>query len=86
MFIFSYKWRVVFAKEIRVRVSWVGVRVGPTIGKSQIQSLTQISNLPRNGFKSFSEVSNPHFSSILKSFSKSDLKSNRKSFTKKMIM
>jgi len=42
MFIFSYEWRVVFAKEIRVRVSWVGVRVGPTIGKPQIQSLSQI--------------------------------------------
>jgi len=40
----------------------------PVMGKSQIKSLTEISNLLRNGFKLFSLISNPHFSSNPKSF------------------
>jgi len=31
------------------------------MGKYQIESLTQISNLPSNGFKSFSHISNFEF-------------------------
>jgi len=38
------------------------------MGKSQIKSLTQIWKLSRNGFKSFHQISNPHFSSNPKSF------------------
>jgi len=45
------------------------------MGKSQIKSHTQISDLSREVFKSFSQTSNLHFSSNPKSF-KSNLKSN----------
>ena len=45
--------------------------------KSHIKSLTQISNLFRNGFKSFSQISKPHFLSI-PNLSRSNLKSNLK--------
>ena len=38
------------------------------MGKSQIKSLTQISNLSRTGFKPFVQISNPHFCSSPKSF------------------
>jgi len=56
-------------------------RYEPVMGKSQVRSLTQISYLARDGFKSVSnisndQISNPHFSSNPKSFTvKSQIKS-----------
>jgi len=52
----------------------------PVTGKSQAISLTQISNLSINGLQSFSQISNPHFSSNSKPFMvNSQIKSTRSS-------
>jgi len=54
------------------------------MGKSQIKSHIQISNLSRQIFKSFSQISNPHSSSNYRYF-KSNLKSNIKSLMKMKV-
>jgi len=59
-------------------------RTTTVMGRSQIKYLTQILNLSRIGFESFSRISNSHFFQIpnlSKSYFKSNLKSNRDFWT-----
>jgi len=47
----------------------------PVMGKTEVESSTQISDFPKNGFKFFSQISNSHFFQI-SNLSGSYLKSN----------
>ena len=65
------------------RLAALSVEYTPVVAKSLIESSLQISNLPRNGFKSFSQSQTPFFLQIL-NLSTSDLKLSRECFTENM--